>query len=441
MIHRKSSKSLHLILQMNFDGVFFDTKDFKLDEYLGKGAFGKTYIVQCVKDDLDYVGKIINIEAEKGFSAQDQINLLKESAILKQLNHPSLVKLLGINYQSLKYKSLLEPTILTEFYPNGTLKEILDEEKNELLDPEWTATKKYIFLLGIANTMKYLHKQGIIHGDLKTQNILIDDDYHPKICDYGLSRCFPYLLTKSIQLITEGKNGSPIYVAPEMLANPEEQYGPQVDVYAFGIITYEVITKKEPYFELGDSISIEELVDKIKNDYRPQNIEGISEKMWELITQCWSQNVQERPSFEEIYSKLSQDFSFFTEAVDENEINEYLKQFPEHQENTENAENTENNENKEGEDGNALSETVENVLGGLTENTQAEMNNVANQQPQQQQQQETNKNTRFLKACEEGNVELVKNLLLSGSIDVNSKLVSVLFLTFSMRFENQFFFE
>ena len=162
--------------------------------------------------------------------------------------------------------------------------------------------------------------------------------------------------------------------------------------------------------------------------------------MWELITQCWSQNVQERPSFEEIYSKLSQDFSFFTEAVDENEINEYLNQFPEHQENTENAENTENNENKEGEDGNALSETVENVLGGLTENTQAEMNNVANQQPQQQQQQETNKNTRFLKACEEGNVELVKNLLLSGSIDVNSKLVSVLFLTFSMRFENQFFF-
>ena len=69
------------------------------------------------------------------------------------------------------------------YLPNGSLIELLDKEKNSLADMNWTPTKKYISLIGIAAAMRYLHENNIIHRDLKPQNILIDADYYPRVCD------------------------------------------------------------------------------------------------------------------------------------------------------------------------------------------------------------------------------------------------------------------
>ena len=80
--------------------------------------------------------------------------------------------------------------------------------------------------------MCYLHKKGIIHRDLKPENILMDNNYNPRICDFGLSRCFPNSLTKSINLSMSRNFGTPLYMAPELLADVS-CYGPGIDVSQF----------------------------------------------------------------------------------------------------------------------------------------------------------------------------------------------------------------
>ena len=105
-----------------------------------------------------------------------------------------------------------------------------------IADNNWSPTKKYICLLGISDAMRFLHKCGIIHRDLKPQNILVDSNFYPKVCDCGLSRCFSMT----------GQIGTPLYMSPEMFED-EEHFGPAVDVYAFAILAYEIVTGKEPF--------------------------------------------------------------------------------------------------------------------------------------------------------------------------------------------------
>lgn len=83
---------------------------------------------------------------------------LRESLLLHKQNHPSIVKFKGINFKSINNPLKLKPTIITEFIPNGSLKDNLDKERKSLSDLNWNATKKYITLLGISDAMRYLHK-------------------------------------------------------------------------------------------------------------------------------------------------------------------------------------------------------------------------------------------------------------------------------------------
>ena len=307
---------------MDFKKCFFDTANYELtNKLLGSGVFGKVYVVKNVDNDELYAAKIIN--SRGFFSSHDQEMLLRESLILCKLNHPAIVNFFGINFHSFDDPFNLEPTILTEYMPNGSLKEILDKEKKSISDSNWSPTKKYISLLGISDAMRYLHQVGVIHRDLKPQNILMDSNYYPRVCDFGLSRCFSNSLTNSMQLSMTGKVGTPLYMAPELLLE-DDHYGPAVDVYAFAILAYEIVTGKEPFSEKGKTANLKTLLKKITTGGRPEFTEGVQDNMKELITQCWSQDAKDRPSFETIFQKLSSDFTYLDESVDEDEINEYL---------------------------------------------------------------------------------------------------------------------
>lgn len=171
--------------------------------------------------------------------------------------------------------------------------------------------------------MQYLHANGIIHGDLKPENILIDSDFYPRIGDFGLSKCFPDSLTNSMKLTISGQFGTPLYMSPELL-NESNTIGPGIDVYAFSLILYEIITGKKPFFELGE-IEYFSLISKIIEGYRPKLDEKINDKMKDLISRCWSQKVEDRPSFHEIFEKLSTDFTYFDEVFDEDEVKNYIE--------------------------------------------------------------------------------------------------------------------
>lgn len=309
---------------MDFDGAFFNVDDFELtDTKLGKGAFGKVFVVRNISDGKKYAAKIINID--KRFSGDEQMMFLRESLILRNLHHPAIIKFIGINFQGFTDSRKLSPTIITEYMKNGSLKSVLDKEKKSIADLEWTPTKKYISLLGISNAMKYLHEHNILHRDLKPENVLVDENFYPYIADFGLSRCFPETLSKTMQITMTKNIGTPIYMAPEMLEEEEDsQYGTSIDVYAFGILAYEIVTGNQPYSELG-KISAVKLVKKIISGYRPPISSDVPKKMKSLITRCLSKSPRKRPSFKEIFTELSNDFSYFDEDVDEDQINQYLE--------------------------------------------------------------------------------------------------------------------
>lgn len=179
---------------MEIENVFYNTADYELQKKkLGEGTFGTAYVVKNLIDKKLYAAKIIH--TKEGMTGHQQMLLLRESLTLNKLNHPSIVKFKGVNFQSFSELNILQPTIITEYLINGSLKDNLDKERKSLSDSNWTATKKYIMLLGIADAMRYLHAHGIIHRDFKPENILVDLNYYPRVCDFGFSRCFPKSLT------------------------------------------------------------------------------------------------------------------------------------------------------------------------------------------------------------------------------------------------------
>lgn len=125
-------------------------------------------------------------------------------------------------------------------------KSILTEyiEKKGLADSNsnWNATKKCICLIEIFNAFRYLHKEGIIHRDLKPDNILINSNFYPIVCDFGLSKCFSEIFSNSIKFENSGMFGTPLYMAPEVIN--EDFYGPCVDVYSFGMLAYEIVRNR-----------------------------------------------------------------------------------------------------------------------------------------------------------------------------------------------------
>lgn len=322
---------------MDFEGAFFDTEDYQLtDTLLGEGSYGKVYVVISLKDNAQYAAKIIN--SKNLTKGSQQMMLIRESGILHRLNHPAVVKFIGINFHSFNDTYQLEPTIITEYLKNGSLRKVIDDSAKKT-NKNWNATKKYICLLGIADAMRYLHEQGVIHRDLKPENVLIDADYYPRVCDFGLSKCFIHGLTPSLQVSMTMELGSPLYMAPELFVDDDDydfdddntddqkkrhHLGAGVDVYAFSILMYEIITEKVPFIKNGKAPRLLTLIKQVSSGIRPEFTSSVTEKMKDLLTRCWSTDPGQRPPFSEIFNLLSSDFSYITEAVDEKEIKKYI---------------------------------------------------------------------------------------------------------------------
>ena len=306
---------------MDFKGIFIDPDEYNLIEKdVGEGGFSKIQKVKNKNDDNEYVAKIIS----QGVNDEKiQINFMREATILFNANHPAFVKLIGVSFRSLSDSDLYQPTIIMEYMPNGSLKEILDKEKNSIADAKWTPTKKYISLLGISSAMRFLHAHKIIHRDLKPGNVLIDENYYPKLCDFGLSKYDPDTFSDVTDLLNQTRDiGTPISMAPEMLN--KEKYGPSLDVYSFGLLAFEIITNTQPFSEYEHSDPFV-LYGKVLQGVRPKFVSDVPENMKILIEKCWDNDPNVRPTFDEIYKQLSTDLSHSPEDLDTGEIKAYLE--------------------------------------------------------------------------------------------------------------------
>lgn len=309
---------------MNFTlkNAFFNHKDFDLIDKVGQGAYSTIYLVEKKDDHKKYALKVyLTNDSTDG---HEQMIFFGEISLYQNIHHPAIIKFYGLNLVSFNDPKLFEPSILIDYYAKGSLSNVLHKERMSLSDLNWNSTKKYIILIGIAHACKYLHEHGIIHRDVKPANIMLDDNYYPKLTDFGLSIVFPHPVSNDMEFDIDANIGTPLYMAPEVLKG--DKYGPSIDVYSYSICAFEIISGKIPYETDGQHTNMFRLYNNIINGERPIFTDNFTEPMIDLISRCWNEDPSERPSFNEIYEKLSVDYkSYFINDFDEDEILDYIE--------------------------------------------------------------------------------------------------------------------
>ena len=174
--------------------------------------------------------------------------------------------------------------IVLEYMEHGSLYDILHNETmpidGELLLP---------ILRDIAQGVRFLHasEPQVIHGDLKSANILIDSKFRAKVADFGLSS------KKNV-----GGTGTPFWMAPELL-RAESGNTPATDVFSFGIILYEVYSRRDPYDGENPNDVLRLVADKEVRK-RPPAPRNMCDKVKSLMDDCLEEEPDKRPTFEEL---------------------------------------------------------------------------------------------------------------------------------------------
>ena len=293
-------------IKLRFKKYIVDIKDYKILNQLDSGGFGLVCSVQNTKTGNIYAAKTI---INKGNQDQYKRMINREIGIMVKCQHPTLIKFYGYSLQD--FNGQPNAVIIMELSKKGSLADLLKNVKKSLADENYDNTARQIILIGIAYGMMHLHQHQIIHRDLKPGNILLDDNLHPHITDFGLSKSFEKENSKS----QSQQCGTSIYMAPEAIESTH--YNTKADVYSFGILMYEVVTDNVPYplFENG-KMTLFQFTNKIVHEnYRPKFNFPVKKSIKKLIERCWSNNSHERPTFEEIFKMLA-----YNEESNDNDV-------------------------------------------------------------------------------------------------------------------------
>uniref|UniRef100_A0A803NDA5 Uncharacterized protein n=1 Tax=Chenopodium quinoa TaxID=63459 RepID=A0A803NDA5_CHEQI len=227
--HSKPSSDMEDIaglesLQFEFKVIKAATNNFSPSNKLGQGGFGVVYKGK-LQDEQEIAVKRLSIYSGQGIS-----EFKTEILVAAKLQHNNLAKLLGFSLHG------EEKLLIYELLPNASLDKVLSGQNSVSLDWE----TRYKILLGTARGLLYLHEDSrlkIIHRDLKSSNILLDETMNPKITDFGLARLVG---RDQIHADTSKIAGTYGYMAPEYALTG--RFSVMSDAYSFGIIALEIIS-------------------------------------------------------------------------------------------------------------------------------------------------------------------------------------------------------
>jgi len=179
-------------------------------------------------------------------------------------------------------------SLVAEYVAKGSLYSVLHSKK------KLSFVKVLKMASDAARGMNYLHqcKPPILHRDLKSMNLLVTAEYNVKVADFGLSKTFQ-------KEVLNSKMGTLNWLAPEVLAGTEP-YGLKSDVFSFGIILWEMITRESPYAG-WNPLQIVKSMDRQERLPIPDTCPADYSK---LISSCWAESTQDRPDFSDVLTSL-----------------------------------------------------------------------------------------------------------------------------------------
>ncbi|XP_070063835.1 tyrosine-protein kinase Fer isoform X5 [Drosophila virilis] len=251
--------------------------DVVLLEKIGRGNFGDVYKAKLKSTKQDVAVKTCRMTLPD----EQKRKFLQEGRILKQYDHPNIVKLIGICVQK-------QPImIVMELVPGGSLLNYLRKNSNAL------STRQQMGMCrDAAAGMRYLESKNCIHRDLAARNCLVDFEHSVKISDFGMSR------EEEEYIVSDGMKQIPVkWTAPEALNFGK--YTSLCDVWSYGILMWEIFSKGDtPYSGMSNSRARE----RIDTGYRMPTPENTPPEMYRLMLKCWAADVESRPHFDEIYN-------------------------------------------------------------------------------------------------------------------------------------------
>jgi hypothetical protein len=254
-------------------------------EYLGGGGFGAVTLGTYRGQEVA-VKKLLS----QYLTDEMKIEFEREVTLMKDLRHPNIVQFVGAS----NVKNNL--AIVIEFAPLGSIASIMEKQK-------LSVAMKITMLLETAKALQFLHTNGIIHRDIKPQNILVFSlepraPVHVKLTDFGTARFIsddPTTITKNI--------GTIAFMAPEALGkNPRIEKS--ADVYSFAVLAWSMMCEQTPFSEFKWDSDIE---NHVKTGKRlPFLDEGsISSATIKLIEDCWQHEPSQRPSMASVVQRLA----------------------------------------------------------------------------------------------------------------------------------------
>jgi len=265
-------------------------------------------------------------DEELGLMLQNEFN------ILRSIHHPFIIRLRGVSDTDFS-QNLSHSFLVLDCLTNTLEDKIYDEWSKELKNTTSITSKlmktskiKYSKLTAevllvasdIASGIKFIHKNRIIHRDVKPQNVGFDVRGDIKIFDFGISRYLPFSKNeeahdnRDLYKMTE-MIGSLRYMAPEIMTG--SHYNLSADIYSFAILFCEMLSCKTPFASFSNDDNIKTFVSMVgKNHKRPSLPKRLSSEVSSMIRRCWSANISERYCLSEVVEIIQSEACFYSKV-------------------------------------------------------------------------------------------------------------------------------